>query len=170
MLDENTHSDENPTTDELGSDESDVARCSSGESGAVQLAAKDLPKDRYVYFLQCGADGPIKIGSAGDVRRRVAMLQIGCPFKLHLLFWFRCDEGCEFDANFVERWIHKHAEPARIRGEWFDGPPIARAAKRIAELIEERHPDRIFFPEDDEPDVYDNIPGTFVWRETRRKA
>lgn len=65
-----------------------------------------------IYFVQCGKDGPIKIGCSDDVEKRIAQMQIGCPYELALLWQIKGDN--EDEASLHEQWKHE-----KVRGEWF---------------------------------------------------
>lgn len=68
-----------------------------------------------VYFIQCnGPDGPIKIGQAKFIDKRLCELQIGCPYELALIGHALVD-----DASLVEGRLHDAFREHRIRGEWF---------------------------------------------------
>lgn len=70
----------------------------------------DLP--RWTYFVQIGADGPIKIGSSLTPLSRMRQLQAGLPWELRLLGTTRDPIWCE--AELQQRFSH-----LRMRGEWF---------------------------------------------------
>lgn len=66
----------------------------------------------FVYFIQSGEHGPVKIGLAQDPLRRMAELQTGNPedlFLRHVVPGKRADEGK----------LHHRFREARVRGEWF---------------------------------------------------
>ena len=67
-----------------------------------------------VYFVQQGANGPIKIGRSNfsDIRVRVSSLQVGNPQKINLI-------GCFAAIPAYELVLHRIFEDARIRGEWY---------------------------------------------------
>jgi len=66
-----------------------------------------------IYFIQCGTNGPIKIGYTNkDVKERVAQLQTACPYELKLLWVTDGDQETEQD-------IHESLKHEHIRGEWF---------------------------------------------------
>jgi Meiotically Up-regulated Gene 113 (MUG113) protein len=71
-----------------------------------------LNNPTFIYFIQSGEDGPIKIGLSNRPERRVPELQTGNPRELlmrHVI-----------PGNLaVEQQLHQRFEPARIRGEWF---------------------------------------------------
>lgn len=67
----------------------------------------------FVYFVQAGTGGPIKIGYAKDVAKRVAGLQVGCPWPLILLGTIEHE-----DARRVEGSILGALRTYRISGEW----------------------------------------------------
>lgn len=66
-----------------------------------------------VYFIQEDEDGPIKIGVAVDVDKRLAMLQIGNSRQLRLL-------AIRDGGRALEIELHKRLGDFRIRGEWFE--------------------------------------------------
>lgn len=70
----------------------------------------------WVYFIQHGTDGPIKIGCALNVRSRVRALQEWNPVPLRLLGY------CHGHLNH-ERALHKRFAEHRVRGEWFRPVP-----------------------------------------------
>ena len=73
----------------------------------------------YVYFIRAGKKGPIKIGMARNVARRMATMQTGNAFELNLLASLKCTS--RGDAQILEKQIHKRFKSQRIRGEWFQG-------------------------------------------------
>ena len=77
----------------------------------------------YIYFIQSGEDGPIKVGFAKSVRPRLVTLQMGNPVKLRLLHQ---EMGSMADEA---RW-HERLLRFRVRGEWFR--PNAIIDKHIA--------------------------------------
>lgn len=87
-------------------------------AGSIRSNPNSLAKSRgtrrrtriTTYFLQCGMGGPIKVGVAGDVDRRIKSIQCSCPIPLSLLLTQHGDH---------ERIIHGHFRHARIRGEWY---------------------------------------------------
>ena len=66
-----------------------------------------------VYFIRSGDDGPVKIGSTNNIRRRMQMLQTGSAYKLVLLRAFTGGEA-------EEKIIHARLSRFRISGEWFE--------------------------------------------------
>ncbi len=75
-----------------------------------------------IYFIQCGKNGPIKIGYTGNVEGRLASMQTSCPYELKLLWSIKGDTDDEQDLH--EEWKHE-----RIRGEWF------HPSKKLLEYI-----------------------------------
>ncbi len=76
----------------------------------------------WIYFIQQGDDGPIKIGTAVDPVARLRLLQTGNPERLTL-------------RGKVEAWpggegaLHRHFKAARMSGEWFrPGPELVAYA------------------------------------------
>jgi hypothetical protein len=66
----------------------------------------------FVYFIQVGTEGPIKIGVAADPVARLADLQTANATELVLLA--TCEGGRAEEAH-----IHAVCRDARLRGEWF---------------------------------------------------
>jgi hypothetical protein len=78
-----------------------------------------------IYFIQAGKNGPIKIGVAEELHKRVDELQIGCPYKLHVLYVYNGRQLSEPELH--ELFKHEH-----IRGEWFrPASAIAKFNKRF---------------------------------------
>ena len=66
-----------------------------------------------IYFIQCGTNGPIKIGYTDNgVKERLAQLQTGCPYELMVLWVYTGDD-------YTEAQIHSELSQERVRGEWF---------------------------------------------------
>lgn len=66
-----------------------------------------------VYFIQAGDSGPVKIGVAQIVERRLANMQTGAPDKLRIL---AVEPTGDFDREAV---LHEQFRDAHIHGEWF---------------------------------------------------
>jgi hypothetical protein len=74
------------------------------------------PAIQYVYFVQRGDDGPVKIGLAKDVVKRLDHLISACPDSLTL--------RAVLPGNAdLERMLHSRFAADRIRGEWFRASP-----------------------------------------------
>lgn len=72
----------------------------------------------FVYVIQSGDDGPIKIGSANRPSRRIGNLQTSSWQDLYLR------AAIPAHANVgVEKAAHVLARDHAIRGEWFDLSP-----------------------------------------------
>lgn len=68
----------------------------------------------YVYFIQMGFFGPIKIGfSENNPLGRLRDLQVGNPEELRLIGYLRCKD------RSTERTLHEEFRALKIRGEWF---------------------------------------------------
>lgn len=84
----------------------------------------------FVYLIQEGDDGPIKIGAAHDPQKRAAMLQCGNPRELRIARLLLGDSE-------TEHHLHAFWRPsAHIRGEWFGQgheQAILKSADRIAQ-------------------------------------
>lgn len=68
--------------------------------------------EQFVYFVQAGDDGPVKIGLAKEPLRRVSSLQTGSPVPLRLRHVVPGDHA-------LERALHRRFAEARVAGEWF---------------------------------------------------
>lgn len=77
-----------------------------------KFAAHVDKKNGWVYFIQCGAGGPIKVGTAKNVEHRLANLQSVHHETLTVITAFRGNVH-------QERKIHALLSEHRIRGEWF---------------------------------------------------
>lgn len=83
----------------------------------------------FVYFIQSGPGGPVKIGHTVDVEKRLASLQTGCPDKLDVLGVIKCDNG-----RAKETELHRRFTDLRINhSEWFRwSPTLADAIAKEA--------------------------------------
>lgn len=97
---------------------------SAGAASALRKAGKHGSAFR-VYFIQAGEGGPIKIGTAIDVARRLLVLQTGNVEPLTLL--------CDFEGGpEEERRLHRLFAADHLRGEWFR--PSAAVLDHIANI------------------------------------
>lgn len=99
------------------------------EPSAAQKAPKPTAPPplapSWVYFVQAGEGGPIKIGFSSDVGSRIAALQSGHGEPLRLLAMVP-------GSRPEEKALHGRFAPARVRGEWFR--PTAELLDHIASL------------------------------------
>lgn len=88
-----------------------------------------------IYAIQCGESGPIKIGRARNVRKRLTGLQISHFEKLHVRATLETldDVGKELE-------LHKRYAADRIRGEWFKPSPDVLA---MVEQLKNTKPDTL---------------------------
>lgn len=75
----------------------------------------------WIYAIQAGENGPVKIGVSRDPAMRLATLQRSNHAELRGIAAWR-------DLAQMEKVLHKAYAHVRIRGEWFQPTP---------ELIEE---------------------------------
>jgi hypothetical protein len=93
---------------------------------AAQAERARLKARRWVYFIQAGDTGPVKIGISGNVERRLGELQRMERQPLRVLATF---EGNRSD----EKSLHEMYAAHRIHGEWFNpAPEIIQNAHNIA--------------------------------------
>jgi len=103
-------------------------------------------KKGYVYFVRIGVFGPIKIGFATNVKKRLYHLQTGCPEELRLL--------CSIKTNIkTEREIHFAFRDINIRGEWFH--PTQKLLDYISTEIKEEE-GRVYY-DSDNPDQHEGM-------------
>jgi hypothetical protein len=67
----------------------------------------------FTYVIEARGTGYVKIGHSDDPHRRRYELQVGCPYDLELLAFFR-DE-----FRYFEQWCRHYLKQWRIRGEWY---------------------------------------------------
>ena len=89
----------------------------------------------YVYFIRAGINGPIKIGKAVDIKKRIDQMQTGNHLDLILVGKIPFDS--ESMALSIERHLHYILRDKRIRGEWFHGDISINKALRKTELKKE---------------------------------
>lgn len=88
-------------------------------------ARLQMNDDGQVYFLQAGEDGPIKIGTTKNLRRRLNKLQQGHPEKLIV-------RALRKGGRKTERGYHDRYAEFQIRGEWFSpSPAILNEIERL---------------------------------------
>lgn len=84
------------------------------DSSANEAGFSDHPlTTRWIYFIQAGEAGPVKIGVATNVHVRIATLQTGHHEELRLLVAIP-EQGSNHEAG-----LHHMFAAHRIRGEWF---------------------------------------------------
>ncbi len=81
-----------------------------------------------VYMARAGTDGPVKIGVAKDVLRRLKSMNVSSPHDLTLLRTF---DG----SHLIEKWLHERFAQYRLKGEWFRFTPEMMSVE-IAEKAE----------------------------------
>lgn len=79
-------------------------------------------KQCYVYFIQQGESGPIKIGIAGNVEKRKTNLQISNPYTLKTLLVI--PHKTKTLAENSEQYLHWLFRKSRMLGEWFKPDPF----------------------------------------------
>lgn len=84
----------------------------------------------WVYFLQCGDTGPIKVGKSGDPIERANDLNVGSPVELVLLGAMRSPA-----QEREERELHERLADFRVRREWFERDAVMAEMKRLRSRI-----------------------------------
>lgn len=83
---------------------------------ATQPSAPPKRKPTFLYLMQMGDDGPVKIGVAVDVEARRRTLSTAAPRPLRVI--------CALpDSAHREREIHERFGYFRMNGEWFEPIP-----------------------------------------------
>ena len=72
----------------------------------------DHEPEGFIYFIQMDRIGPIKIGYAKNIGKRLVHLQISNPYPLKLLGFYKADKIHEAEWHSVFNWL-------RLKGEWF---------------------------------------------------
>lgn len=126
----------------------------------VSRANRNLRKAgrSWVYFVQVGQDGPIKIGQSRDVGARIDALQNAHHEPITLL-------GTVPEVVVTERMFHDKFARFRIRGEWFRPVDEIKAVAAAGKAIYEGGWVSII-PED----VIDHLPTLLLCRPIRRAA
>lgn len=94
----------------------------------------EIPITGWIYFVEFHHGGPVKIGYASNMDKRLAGLQVSCPYELNVLHAAPGGHECE-------RAIHLYLEKFSVRGEWFW--PVFELGKVIRKLksFESHYPD-----------------------------
>ena len=112
----------------LGMD--DVLTQLAVEEGYVLSSRRQSPRNAacpdpaFVYFIQAGEGGPVKIGWSSNIKVRMESAQVDNPEPLALLAYV--PGGPEIEAR-----LHHRFREAHLRGEWF------RPVRDLLDLIEE---------------------------------
>ena len=96
----------------------------------VEFWQENLPESDYIYFIQHGDSGPVKIGLSKTPTERVKKLQTGNPRELILRHVIPGDRGVEND-------LHERFKAALIRGEWFGRTYLSAILAFAAGLADE---------------------------------
>jgi hypothetical protein len=81
---------------------------------------------QWVYFIQSGRGGALKIGVAVDVNKRLETLRVGNPADLIV-------RGAIRGGYAEEKHLHRLFGKLRMRGEWFG------RAETILEYVEQNY-------------------------------
>lgn len=98
-----------PCHEKLGIPRSRKAHARQWAEAVIKPAVDECT---YIYCIQSGDGGPIKIGKADDVEARLAGLQVGNPARLRLMAAVRAPAQ-------LEKQLHAYLDEHRIGGEWF---------------------------------------------------
>lgn len=101
----------------------DVIACAAAEDYFIGPWLPAMPES-WVYFIQHGEGGPVKIGYSNKVVQRFVALQSGSPIQHYYL-------GNIPGARTLERDLHTRFARTHVRGEWFE--PTEELLKYIEE-------------------------------------
>jgi len=94
--------------------------------------------------------GPVKIGRASNVDKRLSQVQCGCPQTIDQVISFP-------HRGHEEREWHAHFASQRIRGEWFEWTPgLEEAIKRAGRGLSWK---RLTVPDEAVNDLYERTFG-----------
>lgn len=101
--------------------------CRERKRDMARLGLDPQQRGAVIYFIQSELGGPIKIGRATDLAKRLVGLATGRPDTLTVLASF---SGTVAD----ERTLHSRLAPYRAKGEWFqDCPEVLAVVSYAAE-------------------------------------
>lgn len=84
-------------------------------ASAERLAEVEQGWRSFVYVIQAGEDGPVKIGCSNSPIVRLNTMQTGAPWQLTLAAVVACR-----GMHALEKAAHREAAAHSVRGEWFD--------------------------------------------------
>lgn len=79
----------------------------------------------FVYFVQRGENGPIKIGRSNNIKRRLSEFQVSNAEPMNILLALK-------GGRDLERAFHIKYDPYRQSGEWF--APVSHLLDEIRAL------------------------------------
>jgi hypothetical protein len=117
-------------------DEQEFGRWASRRAG---MHAKPGPKQfnrpsgrgGWIYFIQCGDDGPIKVGFALDAEKRLGQLQVGNHHDLRIVAKIASERFRH------ESEIQHELRDAHIRGEWYEADAVVALLERLPTPVTE---------------------------------
>lgn len=114
--------------DSLLSDAADHIIVESKQRRRQRHKAVALPDCGGVYFLQTSLanDGPVKIGQATCIRKRIKSIQTSHPWPLRLIGYIPATDTN--NRSKLEYDLHLRFEDSRMSGEWFRHTPEFLAA------------------------------------------
>lgn len=95
----------------------------------------------YVYFIQAGRKGPVKIGVARNVEKRLESLQTGNHQELFVRTLIVCDE--KNHAYETEKKFHRKFKYLHIRGEWFHAAILDKNIMDSERMLDIEHLSRL---------------------------
>lgn len=105
-----------------------LARARLAAEALVDEHLRTSPSCTWLYFIQAGEGGPVKIGISETPVRRMANMQVGNHERLRLIAVARVPIDAESD-------LHARLVKHHVHGEWFRPAP---AVLEIAQSYEAR--------------------------------
>ena len=93
-------------------------------TGSPKILQHGRPCSAWLYAIQAGNDGNVKLGLAANPILRLRNLQTGSPELLRGIAAWR------IDSTWEEVRLHRHFARYRLHGEWF------RPAPELLELVQ----------------------------------
>lgn len=100
-----------------------------------------MTQSRSIYVVR-SEPGPVKVGIAGRVARRLSQLRVSSAVPLHLFFCAETDD----DVALLERQTHQILSDSHMTGEWFNvtaqeaAHAVVQAAKDLGFILREPMP------------------------------
>ena len=90
---------------------------SNNEASGVNESKKSKDRAGYIYLIRELSNGHVKIGRTIDPKTRHKTFSVKLPFKISVLFSFKCN-----NYVFSEEKLHEVFSRFHVDGEWFDLP------------------------------------------------
>ena len=109
--------------------------------GYFELKWSEVPITGWIYFIEYHEFGPVKIGYATNIDKRLIGLQTACPYELKVLLGIPGGYECETA-------LHMHFYDERMHGEWFSQTRKIKRLIRKLSQFERVYPEFLPFARD----------------------